>query len=472
MSMEVKKKNAWSNVKHLIALRWRNGNFVRELIVFLGVALALDLFILISTWLFSKGNASDWNCVVKYGTIENCFLVIYTVRRLFRVSSVLSEDGVSMYPGTVKTRNISRILSDWLLLAAFVAADTVLNLLVTGGYRLLAEVTGDYAKVLVIDSYGWVVVFTFVGILTIYSVLLLLQTLYERVGALAFWSGAFLIMAYIFVELRTPLCVFGAGIGLAQHFVCGGNIPARLLLLLLIIFAVCMFLSFLAVRGIRSWKREKAYGGVALCFIVFTTLFFFVFIGVVDLNTEGRSDFGENTLEQKVEAGEYLVEDSKQKLVIDHAMTKKLERSMDNMPSDYNIQWISLEDAKKAKIVDENVSLQPNEICIRTVVKNSEVQGTSLTKGFLNAKLTVEDGAYRIKEPLRVVLHNNYLSVLQYIFLSEKERQNLEDVQGYEVSRYLGYFILYNKEDVAEKDVPMSLSAGSALDEFMWEIDE
>lgn len=472
MSMEVKKKNAWSNVKHLIALRWRNGNFVREILAFCGVALVLDLFILISTWMSGGDHIGDWISMEKYGTIENTFLLISIARVLFRMGSVLSEDGVSMYPGTVKTRYISRILSDWLVLAVFVVADTILNLLVTGGYILMAKVTGNYGEVLVIGSYGWVVAFTFMGILTIYSVLLFLQTLYDRVGTLTFWVGALILVAYLLVELNTPLCVVGACIGLTHHFICGGNIPARLLLVMLVVFVVCMFLSFFVVRGIRSWKREKTYGGVVLCFVVFITLFFFVFIGVVDLNTEESRYYGEYTLGERIEAGEYFAEDSKQKLVIHHALMKELDQCMDNMPSDYNIQWVSLEDAKKVGIVDKNVSLQPNEICIRTVVKNSEVQGTSLTKGFLNAKLTVEDGAYQVKEPLRVALRNNYLSVLQYIFLSGEERQNLEDVQGYEVSRYLGYFILYNKDDVKEGDVPMSMSAGSALDEFMWEIDE
>lgn len=470
MSMEVKKNGEWSNVKKLIALRWRNGNFVRELLSFFGVALLLDLFLLISTWMSGGDHVGDWINIEKYGTIENTLLIIYIARVLFRMGSVLREDGVSMYPGTVRTRYISRILSDCLVLAVFVAADTILNLLVTGGYMLMAKVTGNYGEVLIIGNYGWLVVLTFFGVFAIYSVLLFLQTLYERVGALRFCMGTLVVIAALLVELKTSIGVVGVCIGLVHHFIWGGeNVPVRILLFMFVVFVVCMLLSFLLVRGIRSWKKEKTYGGVVLCFVTLLTLCFFFFIGVVDTNKEERRYSSEHTLEEKIEKGEYFAEDSKQKLVIDHTVRKELDH---NMSTEYNIQWVSLEDAKRAGIVDENTSLEPNEICIRTVVKNSEVQGTSLTKGFLNAKLTVENGSYQVKEPLRVVLRNNYLSVFQYFCLSNKEQQELEDVQDYDLARYLGYFILYNKEDVKEGDVPMSCSAGSALDEFIWEIEE
>lgn len=472
MSMEVKKKDAWSNVKKLIALRWRNGRFVRELLLFLGVALATDLFIFISFWLSGGERVDSWVNIEKYGTIENTFLIIYIARVLFSMGSVLNEDGVSMYPGTVKTRYISRILSDWLVLVVFVAADTLLNLLVTGGYMVMAKVTGNYGKVLIIGNLGWTIVLTLLGIFAIYSVILFLQTLYERVGAAKFWIGVLVLFVYLLVEFYTPLCVLGTCVGIVHHFIFGGeNMLARILLVMLGVFIVCMLLSFFMVRGIRSWKQEKAYGGFVVCFAV---LFVIGLIGGIGfLRTSSVWEGSEiNTLVEQIEDGDLLVEDSVQKLVIDHKVMEKLDQCMDNMEDHYSIQWISLEDAKKAGIVDENVSLQPNELCIRTVVRNYEVQGISLTEGFLNAKLTVEDGSYQVKEPLKVVLQNNYLSLFHSLFLSDEEQDNLERVHDENLSDLLGYFIIYNEEDVLESDVPMSLSTGNALEGLMNGIEE
>lgn len=472
MSMEVKKKDAWSNVKKLIALRWRNGRFVRELLLFLGVALATDLFIFISFWLSGGERVDSWVNIEKYGTIENTFLIIYIARVLFSMGSVLNEDGVSMYPGTVKTRYISRILSDWLVLVVFVAADTLLNLLVTGGYMVMAKVTGNYGKVLIIGNLGWTIVLTLLGIFAIYSVILFLQTLYERVGAAKFWIGVLVLFVYLLVEFYTPLCVLGTCVGIVHHFIFGGeNMLARILLVMLGVFIVCILLSFFMVRGIRSWKQEKAYGGFVVCFAV---LFVIGLIGGIGfLRTSSVWEGSEiNTLVEQIEDGDLLVEDSVQKLVIDHKVMEKLDQCMDNMEDHYSIQWISLEDAKKAGIVDENVSLQPNELCIRTVVRNYEVQGISLTEGFLNAKLTVEDGSYQVKEPLKVVLQNNYLSLFHSLFLSDEEQDNLERVHDENLSDLLGYFIIYNEEDVLESDVPMSLSTGNALEGLMNGIEE
>lgn len=472
MSMEVRKKDEWSNVKKLIALRWRNGRFVRELLIFFGVALAVDLFIFVSIWMSGGERVDSWVNIEKYGTIENTFLIIYIARVLFSMGSVLSEDGVSMYPGTVKTRYISRILSDWLVLAVFVAADTLLNLLVTGGYMVMAKVTGNFGKVLIVGNLGWAIILTFLVILAIYSVILFLQTLYERVGAAKFWIGVLVLFVYLLVELYTPLCVVGSCMNTVYHFICGGrNTMARIILVTSVVFIVCMLFSFFMVRGIRSWKREKAYGGFIVCFVALFVGGLIVGVGFIRTSSvwEGSEI---NTLVEQIEDGDLLVEDSVQNLVIDHKVMEKLNQCMDNIDDNYSIQWVSLEDAKKAGIVDENVSLQKNEICIRTVVRNYEVQGISLTEGFLNAKLTIEDGFYQVKEPLKVVLQNNYLSIFHNLFLSDEEQDNLERVHDENLSDLLGYFIIYNEEDVLESDVPQSLSVGDALVGLMNDIYE
>lgn len=473
MSMEVKKKNAWSNVKHLIALRWRNGNYVREILALCGVALMLNLLNLITTWMFREYHVEDFVLMEKYGIIENIFLIIYTARILFRMSSVLSQDSVSMYPGTVKTRYISRILSDCLVLVAFVVAETLLNLLVTGGYMLMSKMTGKFGDVLIIGNMGWAMVLTLFVILAIYSVILFLQTLYDRFGSVKFSIGVLVAVGILLSEIYTPFHVLNACFGFIDYVVCSvGSALASVLLITSVVSVVCFLLSYLIVCGIRSWKKEQAYSGsLCICFIVLFVII--VIMGFCRFDTGGERVISQGgTLEEQVKAGAYLIEDSVEQLVIDQKVMKKLNSSLEKIEDNYSVQWISLEDAKKAGIVDETASLQPNEIGIRTVVKNCEVQGTSLTKGFLNAKLTVEDGSYRVKEPLRVVLKNNYLSVFHDVFLSDEEQGNLDDVQGYNLSRFLGYFIFYNEEDIAESDVPMSLSAGSALDEFMWEIDE
>ena len=474
MSMEVKKKDAWSNVKKLIALRWRNGRFVRELLIFFGVALAVDLFIFISVWMSGGERVDSWINIEKYGAIENTFLIIYTACVLFRMGSVLNEDGVSMYPGTVKTRYISRILSDWLILAVFVAADTLLNLLVTGGYMVMAKVTGNFGKVLIIGNLGWTIMLTFLGILAIYSVILFLQTLYARVGAAKFWIGVLVLWAYLLVELYTPLCLVGACVGTIYHFIFGGgNMLARILLAMFVVFIVCMLLSFFMVRGIRSWKKEKAYGGLIVCFAVLFVVGLLGGISFLGTSREWEGSRRRHTLVEQIEDGDRLVEDSVQKLVIDHKVMEKLNQCMDDMEDHYySIQWVSLEDAKEVGIVDENVSLRKNEICIRTVVRNYEVQGISLTEGFLNAKLTIEDGSYQVKEPLKVVLQNNYLSIFHNVFLSDEEQDNLERLHGQDLSEFLGYFIIYNKEDVPAGNVPMSMSVENTLDELMHGIEE
>lgn len=474
MPMEVKKKDEWKNIIKLIILRWKNGKFVFWFLVFFGFCLAVGLFSLKSLWMSGGYAVDDWVMLENYGGFGNFAIVFFMAGILFCTGSVLNEDSVGMYPGTVKTRYISRILSDWLFLLVFVAGVSLLNLLQTAGYMWMAKRTGNFAGVLISGNFGWGILLTLLCILALYSVILFLQTLYERVGAGKFWIGAGIVIVYVMLELKTSLCILQIILGSIHHFICQkGQIPARIALVCGVVLLVFMVLSFCLVRGIHSWKKENNYGGkFVLRFFVLFVSYLVLGICFKDYGYSRENMSMRGTLEQQIENGNYLVEDTVQSFVLDQNVSKKLNQSMNDLETDLSIGWVSLEQAKKVGIVPENFSLGSQKICIRTVVNNLEVQGTSLTKGFLNATLNVTDGTYQIKQPLKVILNNNYLSLFTNLFLSEEERGYLEELKNENLGNFLGYFIVYNQEDIPEDEVPMSMDAGSALDEFMWQIEE
>lgn len=472
MSMEVKKMDEWKNIKKLIALRWRNKKYVTELLCYFGVSLVMELFLLLSRWRSGGYHVDAWTNVEQYGGFENMLTIIYVVGVFIRMGTVLNEDNVGMYPGLVRTRYISRILSDWLLIFAFLLENSLLNLLVTGGCMLMAKTTGNFGEVLIIGNLAVAILLTFLFVLVIYSVILFLQTLYERIGAVKFWIGTVVVIACVFLELLTPLRILGSVFGRMNEFLQQGNTLVKIGLVSFIVFAVFMILSFLMLRGIRSWKKENATGGkmIACCLVLFI-MGLSVSIYMTDTGVY-EWEYSEGTLEQQIENGDYFAEDSVQTCVVDHKVMKKLNQSMSDTEFNFSIQWVSLKDAKRVGIVDEHMSLQQNEICIRTVAKNCEVQGTSLTEGFLNAKLTIENGQYQVKEPLKVALENNYLRLFTNQFLSDEDMRNLERVEDSHLANFLGYFVIYNEEDIVESGVPMSLSTGTALDQFVWELEE
>lgn len=473
MSVEVKKKKEWNHIKRLIVLRWRNAKSVQWLLCFLGVYLVVGLFSLKSLWMSGGYSVDDWMILESYGGFENFTIIVFLGGILFCTGSVLREDSVGMYPGTVMTRYISRILSDWLLLLVFVTGMGLLNLLQTAGYLWMTKATGNFDGVLISAYLGWATLLAFLCILAVYSVILFLQTLYERVGAGRFWIGAGLVMVYVVLEWNTPLCILEIFLGILYHFICqGGDIPVRLAIVSTVVLFVFMVLSFGLVRGIHSWKKDDNSGSrFAFRFLVLFLIYLafgICFMNHREYNWSGMGD----TLEQQVQKGNYLVEDTMQSLAVDRNVCKKLNQSMENLETNLNIEWISLEQAKKAGIVAKDVSLGSQEICIRAVVKNLEVQGTSLTKGFLNAALTVEDGIYRIKQPLKVLIYDNYLHTFTDLFLTDEERDYLSMMRDGGLENFLGYFIIYNAEDIEEDAVPMSMSAGMALGEFDGAIEE
>lgn len=471
MSMEVKKMDEWRNIKKLIALRWRNRSFVRSFLCFLGVSLVMESLLVFSLWKSGGYHVDSWTNLTTYGGFENFAIIVFVAGILLRMGSVLNEDSVGMYPGLVRTRYISRILSDWLLMAVFIVENGLLNLVVTGAYALMAKVTGNFGKVLMLGNIGVAMILTFLFVLAIYSVILFLQTLYERIGVVKFWIGTLVVIVLVFLELLTPFCIFDLMCETMNQFLQQGNSLVKVGIVSFVVFVVFMIFSLWLVQGIRSWKKENATGGkmIACCLVLFV-VGFGAAISMTDTGVY-EWNFSEGTLEQQIENGDYFAEDSVQTCVVDHKIMKNLNQQIEQDVT-FSIQWVSLEEAKKLGIANQDLSLQKNEICIRTVVKNCEVQGTSLTEGFLNAKLTIENGQYQVKEPLKVVLQNNYLRLFTNQFLSDEDIHNLEKMEDSNLANFLGYFVIYNEEDIAESAVPMSLSAGSALDEFVWELQE
>lgn len=470
MSMEVKKMDEWRNIKKLIALRWRNRGYIRNLFCFLGVGLGIEMLLVLSIWRSGGYHVDSWVNLESYGGFENFAIIIFIASMILRMGSVLNEDSIGMYPGLVRTRYISRILSDWLLLAIFIVENTVVNLLASGAYAWMAKASGKFGEVFMIGNLGVAMLLTFLLALAIYSAVLFLQTLYERIGAIKFWIGTLVVIAFVFFELLTPFCILSSIFGKMNQFLQQGNTLIKIGFMSFVVCAVFMILSLWLVQGIGSWKKENGIRGrmIACCLVLFVVG---LSAGIYMTDTgvyvwEGS----EGTLEQQIENGAYFVEDSVQTCVLDHKVMKKLNEDMDQ-DATFSIQWVSLEDAKRVGIVEETMSLQQNEICVRTVVKNCKVQEKSLTKGFLNAKLTIQNGQYQVKEPLKVAFQNNYLRLYTVGLLSENDVHNLEMLEDSNQADFLGYFVIYNEEDIAESDVPMSLSAGSALDQFVWDLE-
>lgn len=473
MPMEVREKDKWLNIKKLILLRWKNGRFVLRLLIFFGFCLIVELLSLKSLWMSGGHSVNDWVILDNYGGFGNFAIIIFMAGLLFNTGSVLNEDSVGMYPGTIKTRYISRILSDVLLLLLFVVEMGILNLLQTAGYVWMIKITGNFEGIRTPENLGLAMILTFLCVLAIYSVMVFIQTLYERVGAVKFWIGAGIVFACVVLEAKMSFGIFKTFLRAIDHFIWQkGELSTRIALVSGMVFLVFMVLSFGLLCGIHSWKKENTYGGkFVIRFLVLFISYMIMAIGITDYTYYSWGYMG-GTLEQLIEDGKYLVEDTVQECGIDQRVSEKLNQSMSDLETDLSIQWVSLEQAKKVGIVDEKVSLGSQQICIRTVVNNLEVQGTSLTKGFLNAELTLENGAYQIKRPLKVMLNNKYLGLFTNLFLSDEERNNLEMLRDDSLEDFLGYFIIYNEQDIPEDQVPMSMSAGMALSAFDWELEE
>lgn len=399
MSMEVKKTNKWNNIVQLVKLRWQ--------IVFERVWLAPFLamfvadFVMATTRGLHKGGAFLYD----YGSLENLFIVISMAKILSRAWNILIEKEVSVFPGTIQTRYCSRILYDLSEIFFWIFMVTLENIVIT--IYLQSGILSGCAGVWInLAIFAKKVFFLLFAMLFLYSLIVLLVTIKERIGNVAFYVAfavgcVLLLVISLFAKVRK----------IWMH--AGDASYASVMCFFLIGTFLCFGIGFLLTKGIKVWRVDHTKGDKMFSsFLIVCFIYGIAFFGVVAVREEQVNLV---TTEQTV-----VEEQKKQKVFVKDTVfpvgeidLDALEESIDDVSlprCSIMVHWVALKDAKEAGIVESDFTVEPGTICSRMVANYSKLYGKKFGKAFVNQlQYVIEDSKYVLKNRGKSWFTSSYL---------------------------------------------------------------
>lgn len=425
MSMEVKKTNKWNNIVQLVKLRWQ--------IVFERVWLAPFLamfvadFVMATTRGLHKGGAFLYD----YGSLENLFIVISMAKILSRAWNILIEKEVSVFPGTIQTRYCSRILYDLSEIFFWIFMVTLENIVITI-YLQSGILSGGAGVWINLAMFAKKVFFLLFAMLFLYSLIVLLVTIKERIGNVAFYVAfavgcVLLLVISLFAKVRK----------IWMH--AGDASYASVMCFFLIGTFLCFGIGFLLTKGIKVWRVDHTKGDKMFSsFLIVCFIFGIAFFGVVAVREEQVNLV---TTEQTV-----VEEQKKQKVFVKDTVfpvgeidLDALEESIDDVSlprCSIMVHWVALKDAKEAGIVESDFTVEPGTICSRMVANYSKLYGKKFGKAFVNQlQYVIEDSKYVLKNRGKSWFTSSYLDYFDtdgiygdcdvYLIYSDEEKMEL-----------------------------------------------
>lgn len=399
MSMEVKKTNKWNNIVQLVKLRWQ--------IVFERVWLAPFLAMFVADFVLAtiRGLHKGGAFLYDYGSLENLFIVISMAKILSRAWNILIEKEVSVFPGTIQTRYCSRILYDLSEIFFWIFMVTLENIVIT--IYLQSGILSGCAGVWInLAIFAKKVFFLLFAMLFLYSLIVLLVTIKERIGNVAFYVAfavgcVLLLVISLFAKVRK----------IWMH--AGDASYASVMCFFLIGTFLCFGIGLLLTKGIKVWRVDHTKGDKMFSsFLIVCFIFGIAFFGVVAVREEQVNLV---TTEQTV-----VEEQKKQKVFVKDTVfpvgeidLDALEESIDDVSlprCSIMVHWVALKDAKEAGIVESDFTVEPGTICSRMVANYSKLYGKKFGKAFVNQlQYVIEDSKYVLKNRGKSWFTSSYL---------------------------------------------------------------
>ena len=348
-----------------------------------------------------------------YGSLENLFIVISMAKILSRAWNILIEKEVSVFPGTIQTRYCSRILYDLSEIFFWIFMVTLENIVIT--IYLQSGILSGCAGVWInLAMFAKKVFFLLFAMLFLYSLIVLLVTIKERIGNVAFYVAfavgcVLLLVISLFAKVRKIWMHAGdASYGSVMCFFLIGAF-------------LCFGIGFWLTRGIKVWRVDHTKGDKMFSsFLIVCFIFGIAFLGVVAVREEQVNLV---TTEQTV-----VEEQKKQKVFVKDTVfpvgeidLDALEESIDDVSlprCSIMVHWVALKDAKEAGIVESDFTVEPGTICSRMVSNYSKLYGKKFGKAFVNQlQYVIEDSKYVLKNTGKAWFASNYLDYFVYLYL-------------------------------------------------------
>lgn len=456
MSVEVKNTERsraaaeWSNIGKLyrVQLRQQKGIFIFMLFTSLMLVASLAKIILVNAsddWVYIQGGSSGITFVISVYV-----LIMYGI-----ASNVLTNPSISMYPGTVKTRFLSRVFFDGSVILTGVVFSMLMHLVNIGILKLLSN-TGRYVYgEILFDGTAFLMRSAlWLGYLLLgYFLFLLFHVIGTKIGDKALLITCAVVMAAMAI---------GAKFGLPNIFLkiynyyAGANLGLGAAMCRILVTIVVLFLlAYMIVSTVHSWhENSKIQIGVAigLCYIAMMVGSLSIFS---EVEQSSAREYVVNTLEEDITTGQVVVND---RIIRPGKVDAiKLNDSYENvwpesdwMDAGFSVGWCEYDQAKEVGLIDESRALASGEMLVRVVAPNDTYKDVSIFDGFItDLGVDIVDSSYVLTMPKRMLVYDDFLASMNHILGAQ-----IEVVSGEAAEEMLStlsccqVYIIYHEEDV------------------------
>lgn len=424
------------------------------ILVFLCLSLAIiSIFSQTSLIFFNE----DVDYIRGTGNTIWIYLLVFVLYIACSDYNILSAENLSIYPGTVRTRFISRLLFDYTIFFASITCCILCRILGAGITNFIIMLTGndgiqaffDLKSLLlraiaclcyILLIHGFYVLFfvaaTKIGMKNTAISLVLLGTLslfFLKFTPLYEWIKSF-AMFYVYEDL-----------GLA-------NVVLRTLLTT----ALLLIISFAIMSTIHAWKDHNQKELLAISILYSYILLMAITIGgSILLEKQSYScAFPEEGLENMIQNKELISHDYKiQAGVSDGGL---LEQSCTENDDDFttiagmdaNIAWMNLDKAAKLGMVPKNTSLAEGEMLVRIVASDYKYKGINLYENFINGiNFNISNSKCTLKIDKNIIIYDDFLSAVDAILGNDIDKIG-DFGDKYFTIESCQIYVIFNKGDI------------------------
>jgi len=393
LNQKSQKKEWFSNVKRIVLIRLLQCKMLYiGIILFFVLAVILDLFLFFMAYKENIG----YPVIYKMGDISFYTALLLVALFVFRSYNILSDDKISMYPGTVTGRFCARLCSDYLIILGFT--------LIYGGFYaansiVLHLLTGREPNLNVRNTFSIPYLLTgmlqmFCGCLFLYSLLVLCYTFFSKIKTIT--STVLTIVSILLANWlisMEKLNLYEIGDLLTGKKLTLGSYLA----FLLAVWGICTILSFLITCTVESYKKQSYYllwlvltgisiGGSTCIKMQQSTSFYeygdFPKKQCSFQKKELRKDFIFRF--EDVEQGSQIIN-----RIIEEGIAQKEE--MYHLPV-YDVPVLTVKEAKEKGYLEHNFSLAENQMLFCIAASEISYRNQYLYENMINSLNVYQEG--------------------------------------------------------------------------------
>lgn len=392
------------NIKKLVKLQLK-----QKLQLLLFVVVMLSIFCISSIYNFFNTLGESGNNFILDINGNNLIISILFIPFLSLLSTnILSNNEIKMYPGTIRTRYISRLITDHICIVLSYFVILSINIVLD----LIAVIAKLFGKPLNIsglfDIKYWImgfVIYVSLGFM-VYMCIAFINTVFSKIPAL----GIIAIALFVYMLFKNKIFDFNEFIYNVKTFYFSPNIGiGTIAIRALITWFVFLIFGYLLTFVIKSWDDEFPQFKIMVTWIIELFIFTITATNIYFESSNETSEPIDYSTDKYSYTKEYYMDIPKD------VSTNELQLDYDIEKYDYPIYVASFSynEAVKYGLIDKSIEIPDGKMFVRLYSPKILVNNKEINKNLLDSiEIDLKNETVNFTEDYRIYLTNNFLGNL------------------------------------------------------------